>query len=110
MKKRKNQKRFYKLIKEILPFLSILSIFSLILTIMTIINTQHTLSVTESFRDALSKSSEITSKGGIAYPIRKGEKWGVSFQQESGVRATAQISSTITFIKGNTTILVLTSD
>ncbi len=103
--KMKRSKRLERLGTKLKVYLPIISIFlSIILFYANFLNSQYQAWLAESWRKALSKSMEISSKGGKAYPYETSDGWGVNFQQEANAGITFQVSGTAYFTRRNETI------
>ncbi len=101
MKKSKKPKRPVPL--PIKLFL-ISTLIAIVLFSINFLGSQYQAWLTESWRKALSKSMEINSKGGKAYPYETSDGWGVNFQQEANAGITFQVSGTAYFTRRNETI------
>jgi len=85
-------------------YLSIVALsFSILIFVVTQMQMQSSLLLTESWRNAVSKSLEIEGEGEHAYPLKRGEKWSVALEPEPSVEMTFEISSTVVFTRRNET-------
>ncbi len=98
-------KKKLKLLMNYLPIITfVFSIISFSIAITSHFNAQYAVELTESWRDALSRSLEIISEGGKAHPYRAPDKWVVNFEQELDVEINFGVSASVVLIRGNSNL------
>ena len=103
---RKKSKQVRKQLKDYIRnhHLAIISIFlSVSLSSIALLKSQHALRLTESWRDALSRTLEVISEGRV-HPSRRDGKWGVDFKEKASMQLNFGVSASVVVIRANATL------